>query len=102
MTDENRKYLRSQEKAVQTPEKISVTSKLLEIVNIINEGLTPEQRGEFLDGNLNTKNQLVNQYLDFIRLTLKYMLFDNESLRKEIVQLRAIIDEDDDEGYLAS
>jgi hypothetical protein len=95
MTDETRKYLRSQEKNVQTPEEVGMTNKLLEIVNIINDKLTPEQRGEFFNGNLNTKNQLIDQYLDFIRLTLKYLLFDNEALKREIVELHSLLEGDD-------
>jgi len=96
MRDETKKYLRSQEKVVQTPEEVGMTNKLLEIVNIINDKLAPEQRGEFFNGNLNTKNQLIDQYLDFIRLTLKYILFDNEALKREIVELHNLLEGDDD------
>ena len=96
MTDETRKYLRSTEKVAQTPEEVGMTNKLLEIVNIINEKLTPEQRGEFFNGNLNTKNQLIDQYLDFVRLTLKYLLFDNEALKREIVELHTLLEGDED------
>lgn len=102
MNDETKKHLRSQERAVQTPEEVGVTNKLLEIVNIINEKLTPEQRGEFFNGNLNTKNQLIDQYLDFVRLTLKYLLFDNEALKREIVELHSLLEDNNDGCDLAS
>jgi hypothetical protein len=100
MTDETRKYLRSTERKIQEPD--DMTNKLLEIVNIINEKLTPEQRGEFFNGNLNTKNQLIDQYLDFVRLTLKYLLFDNEALKREIVELHGLLEGDNDGCDLAS
>lgn len=102
MSDETKKYLRSQERDTQTPEEVDMTNKLLEIVNIINEKLTPEQRGEFFNGNLNTKNQLIDQYLDFVRLTLKYLLFDNEALKREIVELHSLLEDNNDGCDLAS
>lgn len=102
MQDETKKFLRSQERVVQPLNEVGMTNKLLEIVNIINDKLTPEQRGEFFNGNLNTKNQLINQYLDFIRLTVKYLLFDNEALKREIMELHSLLEGDDNNCDLAS
>jgi hypothetical protein len=102
MNDETKKYLRSQERTLQTPEEVGMTNKLLEIVNIINDKLTPEQRGEFFNGNLNTKNQLIDQYLDFVRLTIKYIIFDNEALKREIAELHSLLENNDDGCDLAS
>jgi len=93
MADETRKYLRSTEKKIQEPN--DVNNKLLEIVNIINNQLSLEQRGEFFNGNLNTPDQLIDQWLDFIRLTIKYIIFDNEALKREIVELHSLLEGDD-------
>lgn len=99
MRDETKKYLRSQETAVQIPEsEISINNKILEIINIINNQLAiPTDRAIIIEqcGGLNTKNQLIDNYLDFIRLTLKYIIFDNEALKREIVELQNMLEGDD-------
>jgi len=100
MTDETKKYLKSTERKTQEPDEM--TTKLLEIVNVINSQLLPEQREEFFNGSLNSKDQLVSQYLDFISLTVKYILFDNEALKREIMELHSILEDNNDGCDLAS
>jgi len=102
MTEKTKKYLRNEEKEIQTPEDLNMTNKLLEIVNTINDKLSPNERGEFFNGNFNTREQLIDQYLDFVRLTLKYLLFDNEALKREIMELHSILEDNNDGCDLAS
>lgn len=104
MNDETKKYLRSNERKIQNPteDKIDINNKILEIVNLLNNQLSVEQRGDFFNGNLNTPNQLIDQYLDFIRLNLKYIIFDNEALKREIVELHSLLEDNNDGCDLAS
>ena len=102
MTEKTKKYLRNEEKEIQTLEDLNMTNKLLEIVNTINDKLSPNERGEFFNGNFNTREQLIDQYLDFVRLTLKYLLFDNEALKREIMELHSILEDNNDGCDLAS
>lgn len=95
MIDETKKYLRSQEGVIQTPEEISPTDKLMEIIDVINNQLSPGQRGDLLDGKLDTKVQIVSNCLDFVRLTLKYIIFDNEALKRENAQLHSLLEDED-------
>lgn len=97
MRDETKKYLRSTERKIQNPaeDKININNKILEIVNLLNNQLSVEQRGDFFNGNLNTPAQLIDQWIDFIRLNLKYMIFDNESLKREIAELHNLLEGDD-------
>lgn len=97
MTDKSKEYIKKldERRGSRTPEQNSMANKLAAIVNLISDKMTPEERGDIFNGRFNTTDELVDMYLDFIRLTLTYVLFDNEVLKRENAQLHSLLEDED-------
>lgn len=97
MTEKSKEYVKKldEQRRGRTPEQNSMANKLAEIVNIISDKMTPEERGEAFNGKFNSTDELVDNYLDFIKLTVGYMIYDLEATRREAGALRQMLDERD-------
>lgn len=96
MTEKNKEYIKKldEQRRALTPEQNSVANRLAEIINLISDKMTPEERVEVFSSKFNTTDQLVDMYLDFIKLTIKYLIFDNEALKREIAELHNLLNDD--------
>ena len=94
MTEKSKEYIKKldEQRRGRTPEQNGMANKLAEIVNLINDKMTPEERGEAFNGKFNSTDELVDMYLDFIKLTVGYILYDLEATRRECKSLKDMLD----------
>lgn len=94
MTEQSKEYIKKldEQRRKRTPEQNSMANKLAAIINLISDRMTPEERGEAFSGKFNTTDDLIDMYLDFLKLTVLYMIYDLEATRREANSLREMLE----------